>query len=225
MAKRQRKNIDISKLYSPQISNTQFDDLLNSAVTSKFIHTSYNNADIEFFKSELFKLLDAEEFIDTKDIKKFVDRLANRATMNSFTQVDFFSNKGSFSGRDRQNLGLTKTEIAEVTETTKTVINSFIADVEKAKALGTYKKDEFIQRATLIAKSETAKVNNTAVERVAKKEGFTAWIWGPSSSKHSRSEHEVLYGKKSKIGETPAPDGEYPAELPNCKCKMIFIKE
>ncbi len=222
--KKSKSSINLAKLYISEISEYGSDDVGNRWVSSKFIHTSYSRADMSLFKDKLLKFLKEKEFIDTKDISKFVENIARNSTINSVNQLDFFDNN-SYKGRSLLRYFVSKSEVAEATERSKNVINSFIADVSKTKSLGTYKKADFIRRAELIAKCELAKITNLAVEKVAIKEGFTMWTWGASSSKTSRSSHEVLYGKKSKIGVSPAFNGEFPGELPNCKCKMIFVKE
>ena len=216
---------DKELLIDSRISKFQLDSLLNQAVTTSFIHTSYNKADVTFFKQELLKFLDNETFVETGEINQLLDVIAQKSTVNSFNQIKVYSRKGSLADSFVQSLALKNSEVAEVTTKTQAVVNSFIADVQKARVLDTFDKASFVERASIIAKSETSRITNVAVEKVAQKEGFTHWIWGASSSANSRSAHEVLYGKKSKIGESPADGGEFPGELQNCQCKMIYIKD
>ncbi|MFL1780838.1 hypothetical protein ABSA28_00541 [Candidatus Hepatincolaceae symbiont of Richtersius coronifer] len=221
---KRRKPIDLVSQYPGEISKFEMDSLLNTAVTSKFIYTKYNKGDIANFKKILLEFVKDNEFINSKDIEKFLKNIAQKATANSFTQVHFYENRGTFAGGSQNKLFLNKSEIEAITTESLAVINSFIADYQKQKVLDNLDKGEFIQRAEVIAKCETTKITNLAVTKVAKNEGFLHWVWGVSSSKDSRSVHEILYGIKSKIGETPAEAGEFPGELPNCKCKMIFVK-
>lgn len=122
---------------------------------------------------------------------------------------------------------ITKAEVKDTFNSTNAVIQAFNRDVSEAKEDNTFasKEAQFKRRAALIQQCEGAKVVNWASEAVAKKEGFSKWLWGPSSSIHPRSSHLMLYGKKSPIGQTPEAQGYFPGEAPNCNCQMIFVKD
>lgn len=81
---------------------------------------------------------------------------------------------------------------------------------------------EINRRIDMLSAGESEKLNKNITNDYLKKQGYQDWIWGASGSQNPREEHQLLYGKVSPFGKTPASGGEYPAELPNCDCEQLI---
>lgn len=193
----------------------------------KFIYTIYNKDDINELADFLVQPLSNGVIPTEKEFNALLTTTANKAgnnfvyfasdkalKKNSTRAVSAFRVKSTYS----------KSVLSNSLKISDTVFNSYIADIEKTLALGTFEESKagFVKRAELIASSETARTTNAISQDMAVNNGYNAWVWGSTSSDTPREEHEVLVGEVSHIGDTPAPDGEFPGELANCNCQMIF---
>ena len=200
---------------------------------SQMIYTTYSNSSKQAVYNELVGVLDGGVIPSLSDFKKVFTDVAKQSTTSFLrkTKSQIATDKTGKNYRDiykKVDVVLNKKQLNLSIKTSLAVVDSFFKDVEKSILLNKNKIDDdmvknFDYRAKLIASSEVARITNTANSEVAKEQGLKYWLWGATSSEHSREEHEVLIGEIAEIGETPAPDGEFPAELPNCKCNMIFL--
>lgn len=196
---------------------------------NQLFYTSYSNASKQAVYDELIGVLDNGIVPSLNSFKNIFSEVAKKSTTSFYTSRYFeYGKKNKGIMYKKVDKVLNKKQLNTSIKTSLAVVDSFFKDVEKSILLNKNKIDadmvkNFENRANLIANCEVARISNTANSEVAKAEGLQYWMWGASSSQHTRAEHEVLIGEIVEIGNTPAPDGEYPAELPNCKCNMIFI--
>lgn len=192
--------------------------------TPRLIYTKYLKSDRLAFSKQLQDIMkEPSDTLKLKKLNKLIKIISNKAV----GRLASITSKGKkkftvYNKINETSFLLNKEELENISNATLAVFNSFHADVNKAKALGNYDKQEFTRRADLIAECEVARITNKASNYVARDAGLKYWIWGSSGSNNPREIHEVLYGKKSLVGETPAEGGEFPGELPNCDCQMIF---
>lgn len=188
------------------------------------IYTRYLAYDKKIFSMELQEIMkekDGEVLLNK--LNKLIETVSKKAIGRMSYQYSRGVNPRKTLINTNAVVKLDKKEIEDIGTATNAVFKSFSADVLKAKVLGNYNKEEFERRAEQIANCEVARITNRASSIMAQKIGIKTWIWGASSSKNPREEHEILYGVKSEIGETPEENGYFPSEAPNCSCQMIFL--
>ena len=78
-----------------------------------------------------------------------------------------------------------------------------------------------LNRATLIARTETAKAVSNLTQARAEQAGVTHYIWRTMEDEAVRSSHAELDGKVFAFNNPPFIEGEgnhHPGDFPNCRC-------